>query len=259
MAILKYTTAEGQTVKLNSYKVNNLVPQQEKGDNPDAVMSQKAVTEEVNEIGLQIDEVTGQITALNTALGTKASKSDLTSLAEAATADLDAISEVVEAKANADNVYTKDEADGKYLTATSSSFTGKADKSEVSAVDAKADQNASDITALTQTVSGKADSSQVYDKEYIDEVVEQVNTSLNSKLPIESFNEWSEGVAEKTEVQAETTRATAKEGELETAIGTKAASADLTAEISRAQSAESDLSDRIDELENDKVIDCGEY
>lgn len=195
MAILKYTTSDGQTVKINSYKVNNLVPQQEKGDNPNAVMSQKAVTDEVNEIGLQIDEVTGQITTINTTLGTKANQSAL-----------DALTSTVNAKANANNVYTKAEADGKYLTAN-------------------------DIT----------------------------------------------GKAEKSALESEVTRATTKEGELTTAIGTKAASADLTAEISRAQSAEQtnataisdevtratsaeeELADRVDALEEIRVISCGEY
>lgn len=77
MAILKYTKADGTVVKLNSYKVNNLIPQQSKGDNPNAVMSQKAVTDELNAVGLQIDEVTGQITTINTTLGNKANATDL--------------------------------------------------------------------------------------------------------------------------------------------------------------------------------------
>lgn len=79
MAILKYTTADGTIVKLNSYKVNNLVPVQSKGDNPNAVMSQKATTDELNAIGLQIDEATGKITALTSTVNGKANKTDLTS------------------------------------------------------------------------------------------------------------------------------------------------------------------------------------
>lgn len=104
MAILKYTNANGQTVKVNSYKVNNLIPQQTKGDNPNAVMSQKAVTDEVNEIGLQINEVTGKITAVK-------------ATADKAASDLTALTQTVNTKANAKDVYTKTEADGKYLTA----------------------------------------------------------------------------------------------------------------------------------------------
>ena len=34
-----------------------------------------------------------------------------------------------------------------------------------------------------------------YDKTYIDGIVSNVSTQLNSKLPIDSFNQWSEGVA----------------------------------------------------------------
>lgn len=269
MAILKYTNANGEVVKVNSYKVNNLIPKQTKGDDPNAVMSQKAVSDEVNEIGLQINEVTGQITAINTALGTKANQSAL-----------DALTQTVNGKANASEVYTKTEADGKYLTA-------------------------SDIT-------GKANADTVYTKDEVDAKVTAANTAINSKLPIESFNEWSEGVAmqsaltavdakadqnaadiadintelteinntlgdcatndalgelenivtlkaNKSALEAEETRATAKEGELETAIGTKAASVDLTAEISRAQSAEEELADRVDALEEIRVLDCGTY
>lgn len=104
MAILSYKKADGTVVKVNSYKVNNLIPQQSKGDNPNAVMSQKAVTDELASVSLQIDEVTGQITTINTTLGTKANSAD---------------------------VYTKGEADGKFLTAAD--ITGKADATDLSA------------------------------------------------------------------------------------------------------------------------------
>lgn len=119
MAILSYKQADGTVVKINSYKVNNLVPVQSKGDNPNAVMSQKATTDELNTLGLQIDEATGKITALTS---------------------------TVNGKANAADVYTKTEANGKFLTA--SDITGKADKTEVSAVEAKANQNTSDIQTI---------------------------------------------------------------------------------------------------------------
>lgn len=123
MAILSYTKADGTVVKLNSYKVNKVLVKQEKGQSTADVMSQKAVTDELASIGLQIDEVTGQITTINTTLGTKADKS---------------------------SVYTKGEADGKFLTA--SDITGKADKSEVSAVKTIADKNAADITEINNTL-----------------------------------------------------------------------------------------------------------
>ena len=51
-----------------------------------------------------------------------------------------------------------------------------------------------------QDISGLATKEDTYNKEYIDGVVTTVSTQLNSKLPIDSFNEWSETVATKEEV-----------------------------------------------------------
>lgn len=214
MAILKYTNANGEVVKVNSYKVNNLIPQQSKGDNPNAVMSQKAVTDEVNEIGLQIDEVNGTITALTS---------------------------TVNGKANASEVYTKTEADAKYLTA--SDITGKAEKSEVNAVEAKADKNASDISDINTDLT-------------------EIHNTLGDCATNDDLGELENVVstkANKSALEAEVTRATTKETELNTAIGTKANTSDLTSEISRAQTAEGELSDRVEELENNRTIDCGTY
>lgn len=176
MAILKYTKADGTVVKLNSYKVNNLIPQQSKGDNPNAVMSQKAVTDELNAVGLQIDEVTGQITTINT---------DITeinnTLGECATSDaLGELENIVSLKANKSEVYTKGEADGKFLTEH-------------------------------QDISGKADATALTD---------------------------------------EVTRATTAEGTLTTSISD---------EVTRATTAEGELSDRVDALENVRIISCGTY
>ena len=56
------------------------------------------------------------------------------------------------------------------------------------------------VAGLVTTISGKADKADTYNKSQIDEIVTTVNTQLNSKLPIESFNEWSETVATKEEV-----------------------------------------------------------
>ena len=228
MAILKYTNANGQTVKVNSYKVNNLIPQQTKGDNPNLVMSQKAVTDEVNEIGLQIDEVNGTITAVK-------------ATADKAASDITALTQTVNGKANAKDVYTKTEADGKYLTA--SDITGKAEKSEVSAVDAKADQNAADIADINTDLT-------------------EIHNTLGDCATNDALGELENVVslkANKSALEAEVTRATAKEGELNTAIGTKAASADLTSEINRAKAAEKANADRIETLENIRVLDCGTY
>lgn len=196
MAILKYTTADGQTVKVNSYKVNNLIPQQSKGDNPNAVMSQKAVTDEVNTLGLQIDEATGKITAIT------------------------------------------------------STVNGKADKTEVSAVKATADQNKADIqtinTDLTEIHNTLGDCATTDDVAELQNIVS--------------------GKANKTDLTTEINRAKAAEKanadnitSLTQTVGTKAAAADLADEITRATAKEKELSDAIKALNDNTIIDCGEY
>lgn len=231
MAILSYTKADGTVVKLNSYKVNNLIPQQSKGDNPNAVMSQKAVTDELNSVGLQIDEVTGTISTL---------------------------SQTVNTKANSADVYTKGEADGKFLTAAD--ITGKADKSEVSAVKAIADKNTADIAdintditeinntlgecatsdalgELENIVSLKANKSEVYSKGEADGKFLTEHQDISGK-------------ANAADLSAEVSRATAAEGELTTSISD---------EVTRATTAEGELDTRVTTLENTTSIDCGTY
>lgn len=203
MSILKYTNANGEVVKVNSYKVNNLIPQQTKGNDPNAVMSQKAVTDEVNEIGLQIDEVNGTITAINTSLGTKANQSAL-----------DALTQTVNGKAEKSDVYTKTETDGKYLTAAD--ITGKAEKSEVSAVEAKANKNATDIADINTDLT-------------------EIHNTLGDCATNDAL------------------------GELENIVTTKANKSSLESEVTRAKAAEKANTDRIETLENLRVINCGTY
>ena len=130
MAILKYKDSSGNYHGINSYKISPVIVAQEKGDSETSVMSQKAVSDEVQN--------------LETA---------------------------VASKANASEVYNKTEVDDK-------------------------------VSTINTAVGKKADSANVYDKTYIDGVVSQVDTKLNSKVPIDSFNEWSETVATKEEVNA---------------------------------------------------------
>ena len=63
MAILKYTNKDGQLITVNSYKINNVIVSQEKGQSIADVMSQKAVTDE--------------ITAINEVVNNKANKTDI--------------------------------------------------------------------------------------------------------------------------------------------------------------------------------------
>lgn len=219
MAILKYRDSAGNLHGVNSYKINPVIVAQGKGTSETEVMSQKAVSDEVE--------------VLETAVATKA---------------------------NAADVYDKN------------------------AIDSK-------VSTLNTNIGKKANSSDVYTKGEVDAVVTAANNAINSKVPIDSFNQWSEGVAMKEDVNGqvdevnqkaeanataitaiqtaasqasqalanEVSRATAKEGELSTAIGTKAANADLTAEVNRAKAAEKANADAIAELMAIDTIACEPY
>lgn len=84
--------------------------------------------------------------------------------------------------------YTKDEIDS--MIPSSVDLSGYATRAELETL-------GNQLVDVADDVALKANSSDVYDKAYIDGVVTSVNSSLNSKLPIDSFNEWSEGVATK--------------------------------------------------------------
>lgn len=61
MAILKYTDAHGIEHTINPYKVVNVIVQQEKGDSELDVMSQKAVTDALNELETRIEDVDANV------------------------------------------------------------------------------------------------------------------------------------------------------------------------------------------------------
>ena len=127
MAILKYTDAEGNVHSVNSYKINNVIVTQEKGESTASVMSQKAVTDEIKKVNSLIPTKVSQLTNdenyltqhqsladyaktadVNTSLALKANSSDVYTTAQ--------VDEKVNPKANATDVYTRDEIDT--LTAT---------------------------------------------------------------------------------------------------------------------------------------------
>lgn len=56
MAILKYKNNDGGWISVNSYKVNNVIVSQEIGQSTTDVMSQKAVTDEINNINITIED-----------------------------------------------------------------------------------------------------------------------------------------------------------------------------------------------------------
>ena len=98
MAILKYTDANGITHSVNSYKINNVIVTQEKGESTADVMSQKAVTDEIKKVNSLIPTKVSQLTNDEN---------------YAKTVDVDT---KLGKKANATDVYTRDEIDT--LTAT---------------------------------------------------------------------------------------------------------------------------------------------
>ena len=86
MAILKYTDAEGNVHSVNSYKINNVIVTQEKGESTADVMSQKAVTDEIKKVNSLIHTKVSQLTNdenyaktvdVDTKLGKKANSSDV--------------------------------------------------------------------------------------------------------------------------------------------------------------------------------------
>lgn len=56
MAILKYKNNDGSWISVNSYKVNNVIVSQETGQSTTDVMSQKAVTDEIDNINITIED-----------------------------------------------------------------------------------------------------------------------------------------------------------------------------------------------------------
>lgn len=127
MAILKYTDANGITHSVNSYKINNVIVTQEKGESTAYVMSQKAVTDEIKKVNSLIPTKVSQLTNdknyltqhqsladyaktadVTTELAKKANSSDVYTTAQ--------VDEKVNVKANTTDVYTRDEIDT--LTAT---------------------------------------------------------------------------------------------------------------------------------------------
>lgn len=115
MAILKYQDKNGNYISVNSYKINNVIVSQDKGQSTADVMSQKAVTDE--------------ITALESTIATKANSSDVYTKSETDSklsekANTSAIPTKVSQLTNdsgyltqhqsLNNYYNKTESDGKY-------------------------------------------------------------------------------------------------------------------------------------------------
>ena len=160
MAILKYTDANGITHSVNSYKINNVIVTQEKGESTASVMSQKAVTDEIKKVNSLIPTKVSQLTNDKNYLTQHQSLADY-----AKTVDVDT---KLNKKANSADVYTKGDIDTKVtninssITAEQSRATGVEDgiKTEVALK--------ANTTDVTTELNKKANSSDVYTRDEID-------------------------------------------------------------------------------------------
>ena len=148
MAILKYTDAEGNVHSINSYKINNVIVTQEKGESTVDVMSQKAVTDEIKKVNSLIPTKVSQLT------NDKNYLTQYQSLAEyAKKVDVNAS---LALKANSADVYNKTEIDTK-VTNINSSITAEQSSSTTADNKIKTDLT-TEINKKVATVTIEKDS-----------------------------------------------------------------------------------------------------
>lgn len=166
MAILKYKGSDGQFIAVNSYKINNVVVAQEKGQSTADVMSQKAVTDDINALETAITNKADKSNVYtksetDTKLGTKANSSDIPTKVSQLTNDSGYLTthQDISGKANTSDVYTKTQSDnkyqvkGNYLT-SHQSLTDYAKKTDVTTADNQIKQTISDNeTAVTAALN----------------------------------------------------------------------------------------------------------
>lgn len=148
MAILKYTDAEGNVHSVNSYKINNVIVKQEKGESTADVMSQKAVTDEIKKVNSLIPTKVSQLTNDKNYLTQHQSLADY-----AKTVDVDT---KLGKKANSADVYTKGEIDTK-VTNINSSITAEQSRATTAENKIKTDLT-SELNKKVATVTIEKDS-----------------------------------------------------------------------------------------------------
>ena len=148
MAILKYTDAEGNVHSINSYKINNVIVTQEKGESTVDVMSQKAVTDEIKKVNSLIPTKVSQLTNDKNYLTQYQSLADY-----AKTADVNAS---LALKANSADVYNKTEIDTK-VTNINSSITAEQSRATTAENKIKTDLT-SELNKKVATVTIEKDS-----------------------------------------------------------------------------------------------------
>lgn len=148
MAILKYTDAEGNVHSVNSYKINNVIVTQEKGESTADVMSQKAVTDEIKKVNSLIPTKVSQLTNDENYLTQHQSLADY-----AKTVDVDT---KLNKKANSADVYTKGDIDTK-VTNINSSITSETNRATTAENKIKTDLT-TEINKKVATVTIEKDS-----------------------------------------------------------------------------------------------------
>ena len=148
MAILKYTDANGITHSVNSYKINNVIVKQEKGESTADVMSQKAVTDEIKKVNSLIPTKVSQLTNDKNYLTQHQSLADYAKTADVNTS--------LSKKANSADVYKKTEIDTK-VTNINSSITSETNRATTAEDKIKTDLT-SELNKKVATVTIEKDS-----------------------------------------------------------------------------------------------------
>ena len=148
MAILKYTDAEGNVHSVNSYKINNVIITQEKGESTASVMSQKAVTDEIKKVNSLIPTKVSQLTNDENYLTQHQSLADYAKTADVNTS--------LAKKANSADVYTKGDIDTK-VTNINSSITNETNRATTAENKIKTDLT-SELNKKVATVTIEKDS-----------------------------------------------------------------------------------------------------
>ena len=149
MAILKYTDAEGNVHSVNSYKINNVIVTQKKGESTADVMSQKAVTDEIKKVNSLIPTTkVSQLTNDENYLTQHQSLADYAKTVDVNTS--------LGKKANSADVYKKTEIDTK-VTNINSSITNETNRATTAENKIKTDLT-TEINKKVATVTIEKDS-----------------------------------------------------------------------------------------------------
>ena len=162
MAILKYTNKDGQLITVNSYKINNVIVSQEKGQSTADVMSQKAVTDELNSKANKSDipTKTSQLTNDSGYLTQHQSLSDYAKKSEVNT-ELSKKVDNTTYTNDKQTFATKTEVDNRINTVVGTAPEALDTLGEIAD---KLNDDSDAIEAINNVLSGKANSKDVYTK-----------------------------------------------------------------------------------------------